>query len=108
MFTGLRKPKATDWEPTSRGRWSRSAETSSSFDRVTRYSAPRDGAFAEYVCVRNAVAPKPANLTFEQALPCLSDHGIARLDSNEGPPVADEFLQLVGRVEVAKRFEARP
>jgi NADPH:quinone reductase-like Zn-dependent oxidoreductase len=25
------------------------------------------GAFAEYVCVRKAVAPKPANLTFEQA-----------------------------------------
>lgn len=27
----------------------------------------RSGAFAEYVCVRNAVMPKPANLTFEQA-----------------------------------------
>jgi len=27
----------------------------------------RTGAFAEYVCVRNAVVPKPANLTFEQA-----------------------------------------
>jgi len=27
----------------------------------------RSGAFAEYVCVRNAVTPKPANLTFEQA-----------------------------------------
>ncbi len=27
----------------------------------------RTGAFAEYVCVKNAVAPKPANLTFEQA-----------------------------------------
>jgi NADPH:quinone reductase-like Zn-dependent oxidoreductase len=27
----------------------------------------RSGAFAEYVCVRGAVAPKPANLTFEQA-----------------------------------------
>ncbi len=27
----------------------------------------RSGAFAEYVCVRNAVAAKPANLTFEQA-----------------------------------------
>jgi NADPH:quinone reductase-like Zn-dependent oxidoreductase len=27
----------------------------------------RNGAFAEYVCVRNAVAPKPANLTFEEA-----------------------------------------
>ena len=39
-------------------------------------------------------------------LPCLSNHGIAWLDSNEGAPVADEFLQLVGRVEVVKRFEA--
>jgi NADPH:quinone reductase-like Zn-dependent oxidoreductase len=27
----------------------------------------RTGAFAEYVCVRNAIAPKPANVTFEQA-----------------------------------------
>jgi NADPH:quinone reductase-like Zn-dependent oxidoreductase len=27
----------------------------------------RTGALAEYVCVRNAVAPKPANLTFEEA-----------------------------------------
>ncbi len=27
----------------------------------------RGGAFAEYVCVHNAVMPKPANLTFEQA-----------------------------------------
>ncbi len=27
----------------------------------------RSGAFAEYVCVRVAVAPKPANVTFEQA-----------------------------------------
>jgi NADPH:quinone reductase-like Zn-dependent oxidoreductase len=27
----------------------------------------RSGAFAEYVCVRNAVVPKPANLTLEQA-----------------------------------------
>ncbi|MGH3110514.1 MAG: NAD(P)-dependent alcohol dehydrogenase [Gaiellaceae bacterium] len=27
----------------------------------------RTGAFAEYVCVENAVAPKPANVTFEQA-----------------------------------------
>jgi NADPH:quinone reductase-like Zn-dependent oxidoreductase len=27
----------------------------------------RNGALAEYVCVRNAVAPKPANLTFEEA-----------------------------------------
>jgi NADPH:quinone reductase-like Zn-dependent oxidoreductase len=27
----------------------------------------RTGAFAEYVCVKNAIAPKPENLTFEQA-----------------------------------------
>jgi NADPH:quinone reductase-like Zn-dependent oxidoreductase len=27
----------------------------------------RNGAFAEYVCVRDAVVPKPANVTFEQA-----------------------------------------
>jgi len=50
----------------------------------------RNGAFAEYVCVRaeRAVAPKPANLTFEQAaavpvaaitaLQGLRDHGQIR------------------------------
>jgi NADPH:quinone reductase-like Zn-dependent oxidoreductase len=27
----------------------------------------RTGAFAEYVCVKNAIVPKPANITFEQA-----------------------------------------
>jgi NADPH:quinone reductase-like Zn-dependent oxidoreductase len=27
----------------------------------------RNGAFAEYVCARKAIAPKPANVTFEQA-----------------------------------------
>lgn len=27
----------------------------------------RSGAFAEYVCVRNIIIPKPANITFEQA-----------------------------------------
>jgi NADPH:quinone reductase-like Zn-dependent oxidoreductase len=45
----------------------------------------RNGAFAEYVCVRNGVAPKPSNLTFEEAaaapvaaitaLQGLRDHG---------------------------------
>jgi NADPH:quinone reductase-like Zn-dependent oxidoreductase len=45
----------------------------------------RSGAFAEYVCVRNGVAPKPSNLTFEEAaaapvaaitaLQGLRDHG---------------------------------
>ena len=45
----------------------------------------RSGAFAEYVCVRDAVAPKPTNLTMEQAaavpvaaltaLQGLRDHG---------------------------------
>lgn len=45
----------------------------------------RNGAFAEYVCVKDAIAPKPANLSFEQAaavpiagitaLQALRDHG---------------------------------
>lgn len=45
----------------------------------------RSGAFAEYVCVRESIAPKPANITFEQAgsiaiagltaLQGLRDHG---------------------------------
>ena len=45
----------------------------------------RGGAFAEYICVRNIIIPKPANITFEQAagvptaaitaLQGLRDHG---------------------------------
>ena len=45
----------------------------------------RSGAFAEYICVRESIAPKPANITFEQAgsiaiagltaLQGLRDHG---------------------------------
>lgn len=41
--------------------------------RVTQFApgdevfGGRNGAFAEYVSVRNAIAPKPANLTFEEA-----------------------------------------
>jgi NADPH:quinone reductase-like Zn-dependent oxidoreductase len=45
----------------------------------------RSGAFAEYVCVKNFIFPKPANITFEQAggvaiaaitaLQALRDHG---------------------------------
>jgi NADPH:quinone reductase-like Zn-dependent oxidoreductase len=48
----------------------------------------RSGAFAEYVCVRGGIAPKPANLTFEEAaavpvaaltaLQALRDHGKLR------------------------------
>ena len=52
----------------------------------------RNGAFAEYVCVREAVVPKPASLTFEQAaavpvaaitaLQGLRDHGQIRAGHN--------------------------
>jgi NADPH:quinone reductase-like Zn-dependent oxidoreductase len=51
----------------------------------------RTGAFAEYVCVKNAIAPKPSNITFEQAaavpiagltaLQGLRDHG--RLEAGQ-------------------------
>jgi len=67
MFMGLRKPKSnrlgTDF-----------AGTVEAVGRDVTHVRPgeevfgaRDGALAEYVCVRNAVAPKPANLTLEQA-----------------------------------------
>lgn len=39
-----------------------------------------NGAFAEYVCVREAVVPKPANLTFEQAAAV----GVAALSALQG------------------------
>src|SRR3990170_3741182 len=67
MFLGVLKPKSNrlgvDF-----------AVTVEAVDRdVTQFRpgdevfGARDGVFAEYVCVRNAVAPKPANLTLEQA-----------------------------------------
>ena len=40
----------------------------------------RSGSFAEYVCVRNAVVPKPANVTFEQA----AGVGVAGLTALQG------------------------
>jgi NADPH:quinone reductase-like Zn-dependent oxidoreductase len=52
------------------------------------FGGTSSGAFAEYVCVRGTVVPKPANLTFEQAaavptaavtaLQALRDHGRIR------------------------------
>ena len=50
-------------------RLKRLARTSRTSNRVTKYSAEENGAFAEYVCVLadRAVVLKPANMTFEQA-----------------------------------------
>ena len=66
IFSGLRKPKSN----------SVGADIAGTVDAVgkniTQFRAGdevfgRSGAFAEYVCISKAVAPKPANLTFEQA-----------------------------------------
>ena len=85
-MTGLRGPKSPRHRPRFRGnggggRQGRHGPRS----RVTRCSAASSGSFAEYVCARRRVAPKPANLTFEEAaavpiaaltaLQGLRDHG---------------------------------
>ena len=54
----------------------------------------RGGALAEYVCVRDAVVPKPANLTFEQAaaVPVAAITALQGLQgaSSAGPARADQ------------------
>ena len=60
---------ATGWESTSPGRSEAVGKDVTQFRPGDEVFGGRDGAFAEYVCVREerAVVPKPANVTFEQA-----------------------------------------
>jgi len=67
MFTGVPKPKSNRLGVDFAGTEEAVGRDITQFRPGDEVFGARDGAFAEYVCVRNAVAPKPANLTLEQA-----------------------------------------
>src|SRR5258708_3877595 len=69
MGVGLRKPKDTRLGVDFAGKVEAVGKNVTKFKPGDEVFGGRDGAFAEYVCVREAraVALKPANITFEQA-----------------------------------------
>jgi NADPH:quinone reductase-like Zn-dependent oxidoreductase len=64
---GLRKPKERVLGADFAGTVEAVGRDVTGFQPGDEVFGGRTGALAEYVCVRNAVAPKPANLTFEEA-----------------------------------------
>ena len=66
IFSGLRKPKSNSVGADIAGTVEAVGKNITQF-RAGDEVFGRSGAFAEYVCISKAVAPKPANLTFEQA-----------------------------------------
>ena len=64
---GLRKPKETRPGADFAGIVEAVGANRTDFAPGDEVFGGRTGAFAEYVSVRNAIAPKPANVTFEQA-----------------------------------------
>jgi len=66
---GLRKPKSTRTGVDFAGTVEAVGANVTEFQPGDEVFGGRDGAFAEYVCVREdrAVVPKPANVTFEEA-----------------------------------------
>jgi NADPH:quinone reductase-like Zn-dependent oxidoreductase len=77
VVTGLRKPKVTRLGTDFAGTVEAVGKDITKFKPGDEVFGGRNGAFAEYVCVREdrAIAPKPANMTFEQALQGLRDKG---------------------------------
>ncbi len=69
MQMGLRRPKTTSLGVDFAGQVEAVGKNVTQLRPGDDVFGGRDGAFAEYVCVREdrAVVPKPANLTFEQA-----------------------------------------
>jgi NADPH:quinone reductase-like Zn-dependent oxidoreductase len=82
---GLFKPKDTRLGADFAGVVEATGQNVTQFKPGDEVFGGRSGAFAEYVCVRENIAPKPANITFEQAgglaiaaltaLQGLRDHG---------------------------------
>ena len=67
MEAGLRKPKREGLGVDFAGTVEAVGGSVMEFQPGDEVFGARNGAFAEYVCVRKAVAHKPANVTFEQA-----------------------------------------
>jgi len=67
MEAGLRKPKREGLGVDFAGTVEAVGGSVTEFQPGDEVFGARNGAFAEYVCVRKAVAHKPANATFEQA-----------------------------------------
>jgi NADPH:quinone reductase-like Zn-dependent oxidoreductase len=64
---GLRKPKRAVLGVDFAGTVEAVGGSVTDFQPGDEVFGARNGAFAEYVCARKAIAPKPANVTFEQA-----------------------------------------
>ncbi len=67
LQAGLRKPKSERLGIDFAGTVEAVGKDVTQFRAGDEVFGGRSGAFAEYVCVRDAIAPKPANLTFEEA-----------------------------------------
>jgi NADPH:quinone reductase-like Zn-dependent oxidoreductase len=68
MSDGLRRPKSRASGVDMAGTVEAVGRNVTEFKPGDEVFGERDGAFAEYVCAKvNSIAPKPANLTFEQA-----------------------------------------
>ena len=65
--SGLRKPKSNRFGVDFAGTVEAVGKDVTQFRPGDEVFGGKNGAFAEYVCVRDAVMAKPANLTFEQA-----------------------------------------
>src|SRR5207248_363234 len=82
MSMGLRRPKSNRFGTDFAGTVEAVGKDVAQFRPGDEVFGGRTGAFAEYVCVREsrAVAPKPANVTFEQAAAV----GVAGLTALQG------------------------
>ena len=67
MRGGWRRPKTRQFGTDFAGTVEAVGKDVSGFEEGDEVYGARDGALAEYVCVKNAIAPKPANITFEEA-----------------------------------------
>ncbi len=75
---GLLKPKDTSLGTDFSGVVEAVGKNVTQFKPGDEVFGARNGAFAEYVCVKNHIYPKPANITFEQA-GCIAIAGITAL-----------------------------
>lgn len=90
--SGLRRPKDPRLGTDMAGVVEAIGANVTAFEPGDEVYGARSGAFAEYVSVKNAVAPKPGNLTFEQA----GSVGIAAITALQG-------LRDKGRLQPGER-----